>query len=742
MMLNRVLAVLVLASVACVAQEVRSVIEARSSLRLQPTVRVTEIDAEVQQDGVVARVTMNLTLQNASPMELAYEVLLPLGGDGVASGFDLRVNGKTLEGQVLTAVKAREIYRQLTQRLRDPGLLEHYGDSLFRASIFPVPANGSMNVTLNYVMTVETENDLTRLRVPLTAFRGNGVVMTKARVHGAVISDFPITSLYSPTTGISTLGSSIVGTRHRASFEWKQDNFRADSDFILYARSRGESALCDAVILSERPDPKEDGYFLAALHGAAASEIVGEVGPEPKDVVFVLDKSGSMQGEKIKQAKKAVQFMVERLREHDRFDLVVYSNNVQVYGGALKSGTKAEIQAALAFIEGINAEGGTNIEGALQAGLALFSDKTRVNQLVFLTDGLPTVGEQDRHKLCSQALAANKNKARLVAFGVGFDVNGVLLDSLAVQNRGLSEYVLPNENLEDKVPGFYRRMQSALITDAVISFEGAHIHDTYPRFVGDLYEGERMLIVGRYRAPAAAGTDERTTAATEIAAGPARMIVSGTRRGQPVKLSFSMNLATGARVGDQETVARIWAAKKVGFMVDEIRLNGENKELVDAIVKLGTRFGILTEYTSFLAAEQTDLLAMDDNATRAGEELKVRGRIEAGAPGVAQAANTKTMQRELSVRDSNRWLDKDGQEVEQLGVQCVNGKALFARGGKWQDASVPKDAKVEDVELFSDSFFALLDRNAWLNRVVARTGEVTCNVENRWVRFTAPPTGN
>ncbi|MSR74324.1 MAG: VWA domain-containing protein [Planctomycetes bacterium] len=737
MLTSRAFLALLALNCVCVAQLVVESDPSRSSIRRFPPVMVSELNAQVHQDGVVAKVALTLTLRNVAPTEQAYEVLLPLGSEAVASAFDLKVDGKALEGQVLTAAKAREIYRQLTQRLRDPGLLEHYGDAIFRASIFPVPANGTLSVTLGYVMTVEAENDLSRIRVPLTAFRNNGVPVLKARVSGSVSSDNPITSLYSPTTGISTVGSASHGARHRATFEWKQENFRADSDFILYSRARSESALCETVILSERPNLKEDGYFLAALQGVPQK--AGE--SEPKDVVFVLDKSGSMQGDKIVQAKKAMQFMVERLRAQDRFDLVVYSNTVQVYGGGLKAATKEQIQAALVFIEGISAEGGTNIEGALKEGMALFNDKARVNQLVFLTDGLPTVGERDRHVLCKQALAANQHKVRVVAFGVGFDVNGVLLDNLAVQNRGLSEYVLPNENLEDKIPGFYQRMQNPLVTDAVVSFEGAHVHDTYPRFVGDLYEGERMLLVGRYRAGAGADA-EHLVSDSGVVAGPARLIVSGMRHGQPVRLSFNMNLASGARTGDQETVARIWAAKKVGFLVDEVRLNGENKELVDAIVKLGTRFGILTEYTSFLAAEATDLLALSLNGLRAAEELKDRGRLEAGSAGVAQAVNSKGLQREGSVRSENCWLDHDGNSVTIEGVQCVNGKALFARGGKWQDAGVPKDAKVEDVELFSEAFFGLMDRNAWLNRVVARTGEVTCNVENRWVRFTAPKAAN
>ncbi len=712
-------------------------ISARPLPTFCPPVVVEQLTAEAHQDGPMVKVSLSLILRNRIPLEQAYELLLPLGAEAVANAFDLKVDGKALEGQVLSAAKAREIYQQLTRRLKDPGLLEHYGDSLFRASIFPVPANGIVTATLSYTTMTGLEGDLAHVRIPLTAFRNGGVPIAKASVKGSVTSDHPITSLYSPTMPITSMGSQQEGARHRATFQWSADGFRADSDFSLFSRARGEAAICDAIILSERPDAKDDGYFMAALQGIPQAHTA----PEPRDVVFVLDKSGSMQGDKIAQAKKALQFMVERLRPTDRFNLVIYSNSVQLFQEGLQPATPDCVRAAVAHIETITAEGGTNIEGALTMGLGLFTASASVHQMVFLTDGLPTVGERDRHKICAMTCAANKQQVRLVAFGVGFDVNGVLLDSLAVQNRGLSEYVLPGENIEERVPGFYQRMQNPLVTDAVVSFEGANIHDTYPRHVGDLYEGERMLLVGRYRLPTT-GSDEKPVA-DAVRNAAAKLVVTGKRRGEPVRLEFSMNLALQARAGEQEMVARMWAAKKVGFLVDEIRLNGHNQELVDAIVKIGTRFGILTEYTSFLAAEDTDLLAFGDNRLRAGVELQDRGRAEAGSAGVAQAFNTKKAQRDQSLdATANTWVGADGKNVQLDGVQCTNGFSLWNRNGRWVDANIPKDAVVEDVELFSDAFFALLDKNPWLNRIVARTGDVTCRVDTRYIRFNQKIEGN
>ena len=300
-------------------------------------------------------------------------------------------------------------------------------------------------------------------------------------------------------------------------------------------------------------------------------------------------------------------------------------------------------------------------------------------------------------------------------------MNGTFLDRIAVQNHGLSEYVLPTDDLEAKVPGFYSRMQSPLVLDTRIELVGGGVHDVYPREIGDLYGGHQILITGRYRKP-----------------GKAELVISGRRGGEPFELRVPVTLAPGARIGDQEVVARIWAARKVGYLVDEVRLNGESKEVVDEIVRLGTRFGILTEYTSFLAAEETDLLAFEANGRRAGLELLDRSKEESGAHGVAQAANSKSRQRAQTAETENGWYDENGRPTIVAGVQCVNGKSLFKRGDAWLDAVVPEGIEAKDVTLFSEPFFSMLDANPWLNRVVSRTGSLICEVNGEYVRFLQP----
>jgi Ca-activated chloride channel family protein len=374
--------------------------------------------------------------------------------------------------------------------------------------------------------------------------------------------------------------------------------------------------------LSDRPDPNGLGYFLAVIAGMPYGEPITEA----KDVVFVIDRSGSMRGKKMEQAKAALKFLVERLNPEDRFNIVSYSNSADLLSPSMMEPTAAMRSQAIQMIETIEANGGTNIQEALEMALEQLSKSERLKQIVFVTDGLPTVGETNDRKISAAIKTLNKTRTRIVAFGVGFDVNGAFLDRIAAQNHGMSEYVLPTENLEAKIPDFYSRMQSPVAIDLKLHARDAQISDVYPKELPDLYLGQQIVVVGRSQK-----------------SGSVAFVLTGTRAGKPFESVFETKLSEAA--GDQ-LVPRVWASKKIGFLIDEIRLNGTNKELVDSVVDLGTKFGILTEYTSFLAAPEVDVSRSEEVRRLGLDEFEERSRVESGGQGVAQAANSKSLQRD------------------------------------------------------------------------------------------------
>ena len=691
-------------------------------------VRLIGMHADLLVQGPVMKVRQELVLENAAMTEQGFDLVFPLGRGASITGLTLEVDAVPLEGALLSADEARRHFQTTLRVDGDPALLEHYGEALFRARIHPIPPQQERTLVLSYERMMEREGDLHLLHLPLTAFRrvAGPIAFT---VDGELVTEQPVSTLYSPTHAIERDPDSAS---YEATRTLTHTHFRVEStaelgetDFLAYYQPRSSGSPFEVTVLSERQH-NEDGTFLALVQGFPTE--LEE--PDPKNVVFVVDRSGSMKEKKITQAKAALDYLIHQLRPEDRFNIVSYAAETTSFAETLQVPTHDVIERASAYIDAIVADGGTAIEAALRASLAQFTDDSVLGQIVFLTDGLPTNGETDERRLCAIVRENNPHEVRIVAFGLGFDVNGALLDRLATQNHGMSEYVLPDQAIDEKVPSFYERMHAPLLLNANLAITGAEIYDVFPREVGDLYAGHELMLVGRY---------------TESV--PIQLTLSGQRGYAREEHTFGFDLARPARTGHADTIGRLWAARKIGYLIDEIRLD-PTLELVDPgqqqddpriaeIVRLGTRYGVLTEYTSFLAGEGTDLYAFADNVKRCTAEVAERASVVAGAHGVAQACNTKMLQRSGQVAKGNTWVDASGQQVTIEGVSCTNGKTFFRRGDTWLDASLVTAEADETVELFSDEFFALLDRNPWLGGCVARTGDLLVEVEGKNVRIQA-----
>jgi Ca-activated chloride channel family protein len=691
--------------------------------------RLTRLHADVLVKGPVMKVRQEFVLQNPGDSPHGFELVFPLGRGASITGLTLEVDARPLEGALLSVEEARKAYRSTLRADGNPALLEHYGEALFRARIQPIPPGQERTLVLSYERMVESEGDLQMLHLPLTAFRRIAGPFAFS-IEGELVTEEPVSMIYSPTHAAErgADSASFEGARalHHTYFRVDSPAESCETDFLAYYRpQRGERPF-EVTVLSERTSPSEDGTFLALVRGL--SKETHE--PDGKNVVFVLDRSGSMKEEKIEQARVALRYLVSKLRPEDRFNIVSYSVETSAFAKTLQVPSAESLERANAYIDGLVAEGGTDMEAALRAALDQFTDGSVLGQIVFLTDGLPTNGVVDERKLCAIVRENNPHEVRVIAFGLGFDVNGALLDRLAAQNHGMSEYVLPDQPIEEKVPGFYERMHAPLLLDAGIAITGGEVHDIFPREPGDLYAGHDFMVVGRYGE-----------------SGPVRLTLSGRRGDAHEEHTFRFELARADGSGSPDFIGRLWAAKKIGYLVDEVRLEApapaeppatEPDPRIAEIVRLGTRYGILTEYTAFLAGEGTDLYAFGENVAKCTAEIEGRAAVVSGAHGVAQACNSKALQRSGQVAKSNTWVGANGQQVSIGGVSCVNGKTFFRRGNSWQDAALVAAEADETIELYSEDFFALLDRNPWLGACVARTGDLLVEVEGRNVRIENP----
>jgi Ca-activated chloride channel family protein len=690
----------------------------------------------------VARTQVSQSFVNTGSRQMEVSFVFPLPYDGAIDSLTFMVDGTEYEAKLLPATEARQIYESYIRRNQDPALLEWIGTGMFKTSVFPVPPGAERKVTLRYSQLLRKDHQLTDFLFPLSTAKYTSQPVEKVAFDVAIESSAEIKSVYSPTHSIEVTRSDD----HHAVVKYEASNQVPTNDFRLFYDTAAGSL--GASVISYRPEPNEDGYFLLL----ASPEIKAATDERPaKSVIFVVDRSGSMSGKKIEQAREALKFVLNNLRAGDTFNIVAYDSTVESFRPELQKYDDETRKAAIGFVEGLYAGGSTNIDGALSTALNMIQDDTRPNFVIFLTDGLPTAGETNEGRIAAKVLEQNKLRTRIVSFGVGYDVNTRLLDRLSRDNFGQSEFVRPDENIEAHVSRLYGKIGSPVMSDVAVNIdledaaaveEGAAVNRMYPRTARDLFEGEQLVMVGRYKK-----------------FGAAKVTISGKVGQDGRKMDFPASFTEHS--GDQTYafVERLWAMRRIGEIIDEIDLSGRNEELVNELVSLSTKHGILTPYTSFLA---------DDQPAVGGPGLALRGggvafdRVEErlrqlevvdGERGFNQRVGKKEL-REAELPAAAVPADSDdfagngdaaatagfggavyrdadtGKAVVADTVRNVGNETLYKRGDLWfaanaGDVDLEKDAdKIVTVERFSDDYFKLTAANtASENAVLSRQQE-------------------
>jgi Ca-activated chloride channel family protein len=735
-------------------------------------VRSINIDARIRDQ--VAEVQVAQTFHNPGSFQLEAEFLFPLPDEGGIQNMVLLVDGKELTGRLLPKDEARRIFEEIVRTKRDPALLEYMGQGLMRTSVFPIPPGADRTVTFRYTKLCKRDHDVVEFSYPFTAQKYTRKPIQKLDLTVRLESREPIKSVYSPmAVEIRRTGD------HEVLVRAEQRDVIPSGDFqLVYTLSSGSVG---ASVLSYRPSAGDDGYALVL----ASPEVPKATGELPnKTVVFVLDRSGSMTGKKIEQARNALKFVLENLREGDTFNILTYDDRVETFRPELQryaSDTKA---AALKYVENIYPGGSTNIDEALRTALKQVQDRSRPSYILFLTDGLPTAGDTNEAAIADHVKTANQNHARLFVFGVGNDVNSRLLDRLSGGNSGTSDYVRPDEDIEGKVSSFFRKLTSPVLSDIRLSFEGVDVNRSYPRDIPDLFEGGQIVWVGRYR-------DARST----------RLVLEGKVGNESKRFEFPVELAREGEGGSYKFVETLWAVRRVGYLIDQIDLHGQNKELIDELVELSKNYGILTPYTSFLADERVNIHLRADLGRRAGEQLSQLHEAE-GQLGVAQRAakgrylnsnsagsNTEyyavqakrqaggapaapagaaigggglggqagfvpatngliapTDAANLAAKPAANAVavyaeDAQGRVQMAENVRRVGSKTFFKRGERWIDSTVSADQEknAQTLEQFSDGYFELARKQtAELNQYLTFEEPVTVNLAGQTYKIDRP----
>ena len=693
-------------------------------------VRLIEHRVKITIDNQVARTDVIQIFHNPNPVGVEGIYLFPLPEGAAVADFTMSMGGKQITGELLNAQRASEIYRSIVTRRDDPGLLEYAGRGLIRARLFPIPPRGNTKVTLSFGQVLQPDAGLVELTYPMRsrAF-GHGRMKTAGEI---VVRDAAgIANLFSPSHKLDVVqkpdGSWI------ASFE--ENVAQASRDLrILYALGNKEFG----VSLSTHRATGEDGYFVLLLSPRTSAKKVKVI---PKDVIYVVDTSGSMGdrgGKKMKQAKRALNYALGRLNPGDRFNIISFATEARPYKQALVGVTDESIAAAIKHVDGLVATGGTAIHDAVVQALGVARAEGRVPIVIFLTDGEPTIGPVEPKTILAAAARANAAQARLFVFGVGYDVNTRLLEDLADANRGSGSYVTEGEDIEQKVSALVDRVSSPVLTDVKVTIDGIEVRDIYPRQVGDLFRGQQVVMVGRYRGD-----------------GAKAIRLSGKLGTEEVNYVYE---ASFPRTAERDYLPQLWAVRRVGFLMSEVRRNGPQKELVDEVRRLGTRYGIVTPYTSFLVVDERELarrrlLRLPPPGTPAARRAR-----EADEETVAEATEL-----ESRMDDARNAFDKglaSGRgavggvvDVSRLkkakstsglvdrGIRRIGGKTFRWTSGAWIDIDYAirklHDGPSVDVVYLSDEYLKLLADNK-LARLLSVGKNVTLLYDGRLINVRAP----
>ncbi len=521
----------------------------------------------------VTRVEQTFRNHTDRPLEAVYVFPVPKGA-GV-NRFSMWVDGKETKGELLDAAKAREIYTGIVRRTQDPGLLEYLGNDLLRMRVFPVPPRGDQKVALEFTSVSPKEGDVVEYDYPLKTDGKSTGTLEDFSIETTVRSQHGVANVYSPT---HALALRRVNDREVV-VRFDKSQGLLDRDFQLFYATGDKDVGLTA--LTHRPVGSEDGFFTLLISPKLEPSARYHV---PRDMVLVLDTSGSMRGPKMDQARRALKYCLDNLAKEDRFALINFATTVNKYRDSLSDAAADRVADAKKWVEALEATGGTAIDDALAAALDFRQkDEGRSFTVVFFTDGMPTIGETSPEKILQHVAARNTASTRVFTFGVGDDVNATMLDRLAEQTRAVSTYVRPAEDIEAKVSGLYAKISNPVLANLKLTTSGGvSQREVYPPALPDLFHGSQLVVLGRFTGQ-----------------GPAAVKLSGQVGAE--SREFVYELTFPEKTGDERGfVEHLWARRKVGYLLDQIRANGEKKELVDEVVTLAKRYGITTPYTSYL----------------------------------------------------------------------------------------------------------------------------------------------
>jgi Ca-activated chloride channel family protein len=645
-------------------------------------------------DGV-AKVTE--VFLNNTDRRLEATFIFPVPREAALTDFAMYVNGKRVSGEVLPAEQARRAYEDVVRRLRDPGLLEYMGSGMLRMKVFPIEPKGPTRVEVTYTATLSFDNGVYEYVYPMKTGSSASRVLEDFTLGADISSKQPIKNVYSPTYDVGITRKDD----HHAVVGLEKTGATLDRDFTLfYTVSDKEFGLN---LLTYRIEG-QDGFLALMLSPRVE---VPEAAVMAKDVTFVIDTSGSMQDQnRIASARDAVKFCLHALNPGDRFALVPFSTTVEPYGKGLQDAKPENVEVAVAAVEKLEANGGTDLCGAVLKALDMAPKGDRPYLVVLVTDGKPTVGVTDTDEIVKQVEGANQANIRVFPFGIADDLDVPLLDRIAETTRGYSDYVAPGRQIEERISSFFGKVSNPVLAGLSLDFGKVDVTDVYPSKLPDLFRGSQVLVFGRYRSE-----------------GDTALRLTGTVDGK--KKEFVYDAAFPKSAAGNDFLPALWARRKIAYLLDQIRLHGRSGELVDAVVQLSREYGIVTPYTSYLVmpGEAGHMMLYENGVGGYGGAVGTGIPLDAQRQAAERAAMAGTAtahyaagplpagpptEQSMQLRAMKEAGTAAGSD-QAAQVRRVAGRTFELRDGAWLDQAYKPDMDTLRIQWGSDAYFALLD---------------------------------
>ena len=640
-----------------------------------------------------ARTRVEQEFRNDGYRDLEGTYMFPVPGGGIRD-VKLIVDGKTLEGRLLGSEEAKRTYQQYVIERKDASLLEYVGRDAFSSSLV-LPRGKTVKVVITYEQIIQSSGGLYSYMYPLSPERYSTKPIDPVNITVNINAPGNIGFIYSPTHNITVQR----GERGNAIATYYEEKVIPNKDFQLYYGVSDREY--DIQLLTQKSG--DSGYFLLFIYPSLVNQ-----SSIPKDVVFVIDTSGSMEGTKIDQAKEALKYGLDKLKSEDRFNIISFSSTTNRYSDTLKEA--GSVSDAKGFVDSISAEGSTDLQTPLTESIAWFQNDNRVHIVVLLTDGRDTTGHSNAaiiKTLKNAAEYGTKRDFKLFAFGVGDDVDFELLDKLSNEfGDGIPTYIKSEAELEMTLKSFYDRIATPLLSNVrlnitthfdparcgvaggpdVCEIIGLYPYGILPRKIPDIFLGTQLVIAGRYSGY-----------------GDAIVSLKGYINGTEKEITYNINFP---RISTNNFVERTWALRKVGYLLDQIALEGETEELKQQVKEIATKYGIPTPYTSYL------VISSEGNEIRRDLGIGILPTA-GGAFGAASAYKaTESMAQATS---------------QTPETKVIGDKTFVSVGGIWKDTDCGDQKPTQTISFGSQDYLNLLDNANLVNYLSVGSSTLLCN---------------